>query len=232
MRERGVRGIMYQEVFSPSADPAAVREAAARLAEKLALLDVFETELQQSASRRTRRTPCPIRSSPSSLARGDASRCISPRATPSSASCARARAPFADAHRARGFAVAPRAASPIALLAKLGVLDARPLLIHCVRVDEADIESIATSESTVAHCPVSNAKLGHGIAPVLEMLDAGIAVGLGSDSMAANNRMHLLEESRAAVLAQRVRARELERASRRARARAGHTGRCARTWLR
>ncbi|MDQ2768460.1 MAG: amidohydrolase family protein [Gemmatimonadota bacterium] len=47
MRERGVRGIMYQEVFSPSADPAAVREAAARLAEKLALLDMFETELQQ-----------------------------------------------------------------------------------------------------------------------------------------------------------------------------------------
>jgi len=38
------------------------------------------------------------------------------------------------------------------------------------------------------------------------MLDAGIAVGLGSDSMAANNRMHLLEESRAAALAQRVRA--------------------------
>ena len=41
---------------------------------------------------------------------------------------------------------------------------------------------------------------------MLELLDAGIAVGIGSDSMAANNRMHLLEESRAAVLAQRVRA--------------------------
>ena len=47
MRERGVRGIMYQEVFSPSADPAAVREAAARLAEKLARHDALETELQQ-----------------------------------------------------------------------------------------------------------------------------------------------------------------------------------------
>jgi len=113
--------------------------------------------------------------------------------------------PFADAHRARGFPVAPRASSPIALLAKLGVLDVHPLLIHCVRVSDADIDAIAQSRSTVAHCPISNAKLGHGIAPVLEMLNAGIAVGLGSDSMAANNRMHLLEESRAAVLAQRVR---------------------------
>jgi 5-methylthioadenosine/S-adenosylhomocysteine deaminase len=74
-----------------------------------------------------------------------------------------------------------------------------------VRVSDADIAAIAGSGSTVAHCPISNAKLGHGVAPVLEMLDAGIAVGLGSDSMAANNRMHLLEESRAAVLAQRVR---------------------------
>ena len=113
--------------------------------------------------------------------------------------------PFADALRARGFPVTPRASSPIALLAKLGVLEARPLLIHCVRVSDSDIEAIAQSGSTVAHCPISNAKLGHGVAPVLEMLGAGIAVGLGSDSMAANNRMHLLEESRAAVLAQRIR---------------------------
>ena len=81
-----------------------------------------------------------------------------------------------------------------------------PLLIHCVRVSDSDIAAIAASGSTVAHCPISNAKLGHGIAPVLELLSAGIAVGLGSDSMAANNRMHLLEESRAAVLAQRIRA--------------------------
>src|SRR6185312_17557265 len=102
-----------------------------------------------------------------------------------------AEGPFADAHSARGIPVAPRAASPIALLAKLGVLEARPLLIHCVRVSESDIASIAASGSSVAHCPISNAKLAHGIAPLLEMSSAGIAVGLGSDSMAANNRMHL-----------------------------------------
>jgi 5-methylthioadenosine/S-adenosylhomocysteine deaminase len=113
--------------------------------------------------------------------------------------------PFAEAHRARGIPVAPRAASPIALMEKLGVLDAKPLLIHCVRVNESDIALIARSRSTVAHCPISNAKLAHGIAPLTRLLDAGIPVGLGSDSMASNNRMHMLEESRAAVLAQRAR---------------------------
>jgi 5-methylthioadenosine/S-adenosylhomocysteine deaminase len=84
------------------------------------------------------------------------------------------------------------------------VLDTQPLLIHCVRVNAADVERIASSSSTVAHCPVSNAKLGHGVAPLMDLLAAGIPVGLGSDSMASNNRMDLLEEARIALLAQRA----------------------------
>jgi len=74
-----------------------------------------------------------------------------------------------------------------------------------VRIDDEDIAAIAAAGATVAHCPVSNAKLGHGIAPVDRLLAAGVAVGLGSDSMAANDRMDLLEEARAATLAQRAR---------------------------
>jgi cytosine/adenosine deaminase-related metal-dependent hydrolase len=205
MRERGVRGIMYQEVFSPSADPATVRDAAARLAEKLARHDSFETELQQVGV--SPHAPYTV-SDPLFALVARSGRRMAVHIAESDAEerfVCEGEGPFADALRARGFPVAPRASSPIALLAKLGVLDARPLLIHCVRVSDADIVAIAGSGSTVAHCPISNAKLGHGIAPVLEMLDAGIAVGLGSDSMASNNRMHLLEESRAAALAQRLR---------------------------
>ena len=206
MRERGVRGIMYQEVFSPTADPNAVRDAAARLAEQLARHDVFESELQHVGV--SPHAPYTV-SDPLFALVARSGRRIAIHIAESDAEhrfVCEGEGPFADAHRARGFPVAPRATSPIALLEKLGVLDAHPLLIHCVRVSDSDIAAIARSGSTVAHCPISNAKLGHGIAPVLELLDAGIAVGIGSDSMAANNRMHLLEESRAAVLAQRVRA--------------------------
>jgi 5-methylthioadenosine/S-adenosylhomocysteine deaminase len=107
--------------------------------------------------------------------------------------------------RARGIATAARARTSIQLLATLGVLKARPLLIHCVRVDDDDVSSIARARCGVAHCPASNAKLGHGIAPLVEFLNAGIAVGLGSDSMASNNRMDLLEEARLAALFQNTR---------------------------
>jgi 5-methylthioadenosine/S-adenosylhomocysteine deaminase len=72
-------------------------------------------------------------------------------------------------------------------------------------VNADDISRIAASASPVAHCPASNAKLGHGTAPLDELLAAGVTVGLGSDSMASNNRMDILEEARLALLAQRMR---------------------------
>lgn len=93
--------------------------------------------------------------------------------------------------------------TPVQYLERLGVLSAQPLLAHCVTVSETDIERIAMSGTKIAHCPKSNAKFGHGYAPLEKFLDHGISVGLGSDSVASNNACDLLEESRFAALVAR-----------------------------
>jgi cytosine/adenosine deaminase-related metal-dependent hydrolase len=95
--------------------------------------------------------------------------------------------------------------TPIEYLERLGVLSTRPLLAHCVTVSDNDIRRIKSNGAKIAHCPKSNAKFGHGYAPLEKFLDAGIAVGLGSDSVASNNVCDLLEESRFAALAARNR---------------------------
>jgi 5-methylthioadenosine/S-adenosylhomocysteine deaminase len=207
MREAGVRGIVYQEVFGP--DPRQCEESIAGLREKVGGLRYLETPLVRigvsphapytvsddlfratTALAREQHLPMAIH-----IAESDLEQRLIVEASGS----------FADGLRRRGIAVDPRAASPIQLLDRLGVLDVAPLLIHCVRVSPDDIGRIAQTQSPVAHCPASNAKLGHGVAPLAEMLAAGVTVGLGSDSMASNNRMDVLEEARLALLAQRAR---------------------------
>ncbi len=205
MRQLGVRGIMYQEVFCPWPDAARVRDAAADLRAKLAALEPLETDLVRLGI--SPHAPYTV-SDPLFALAARAGRPLAVHIAESDAESRLVRdgtGPFADALLARGIPVAPRARSPIALLRALGVLDAHPLLIHAVNVDATDIEAIAASHASVVHCPISNAKLGHGIAPVAELMAAGITVALGSDSMASNDRMDLLEESRAAALAQRAR---------------------------
>jgi 5-methylthioadenosine/S-adenosylhomocysteine deaminase len=95
--------------------------------------------------------------------------------------------------------------SPVKFLGRTGILECRPLLAHCVTVDEVDISILAETGATVAHCPKSNAKFGHGAAPLERMLDAAVTVGLGSDSVASNNLCDMLEEGRLASLTARVR---------------------------
>jgi 5-methylthioadenosine/S-adenosylhomocysteine deaminase len=112
--------------------------------------------------------------------------------------------PFADGWRARGIPPAPRAPSPVALLRATGILDTRPLLVHCVHLTSDDIADIARSGAAVVHCPASNAKLRHGIAPVTQLLGGAVPVGLGTDSVASNNRMDILDEARLAVLMSRA----------------------------
>ena len=94
--------------------------------------------------------------------------------------------------------------STIQYLKRHGILATRPLLAHCIRVDDDDIETLRIYEARVAHCPKSNAKLGHGRAPLAKFLQAGVVVGLGSDSVASNNTCDILEEARFATLLARA----------------------------
>jgi 5-methylthioadenosine/S-adenosylhomocysteine deaminase len=84
--------------------------------------------------------------------------------------------------------------TPIQYLDSLGILDSSTLLVHAVWVDEADRELIANRQAAVSHNPESNMKLGAGIAPVPALLDAGVTVGLGTDSCASNNDLDLFAE--------------------------------------
>jgi 5-methylthioadenosine/S-adenosylhomocysteine deaminase len=207
MREYGVRGIMFQELFGPAPEQCA------------ASIGDFSAKLERLREKATELVRVGISPHAPYTVSDDLFRASAALATKEKLPMAihiaeseveaqlvvEGSGAFAEGLRTRGIEVRPRAKSSIELLANLGVLDLRPLLIHCIRVDQTDLDLIAARKAPVAHCPVSNAKLGHGIAPLIEILSAGIDVGIGSDSMASNNRMDLLEEARAALLLQRAR---------------------------
>jgi 5-methylthioadenosine/S-adenosylhomocysteine deaminase len=78
---------------------------------------------------------------------------------------------------------------------------------HCVQIDEEEISLLAATGAGVAHCPRSNALLGCGIAPLRALLDAGVRVGLGTDSPASTPSFDMFEELRTAVYMARARER-------------------------
>jgi len=93
--------------------------------------------------------------------------------------------------------------TPIAYLNKIGVLDEKTVLAHCVWLTKEDIKIIAERGSSVVHCPLSNLKLGSGIAPVADLLDAGVNVALGTDGAASSNRLDIWEAGKFAALMQK-----------------------------
>ncbi len=84
--------------------------------------------------------------------------------------------------------------TPVRYLDSIGILDNDTVCIHCVWLDEEEIEILAKSGAKVSTCPQSNMKLGSGIAPLKKMLAAGISVGLGTDGCASNNTLDLFSE--------------------------------------
>jgi 5-methylthioadenosine/S-adenosylhomocysteine deaminase len=88
----------------------------------------------------------------------------------------------------------------VRFLAREGVLDGRTTVAHAVHLEEGEREILAATKTGVAHCPTSNLKLGSGIADVPALRQAGIAVGLGSDGAACNNRLDPFREMALAAL--------------------------------
>ena len=202
MLERGVRGVCYREVFGP--DAGQCDRAIAELRARFVAMRARETGLVRAglSPHAPYTVSDPLYRATANLARElDAPVAVHiAESALETALVTEGAGAFADGLRERGIGVGPRARSPIALLDTLGVLDVDPLLIHCVRVDDVDVRTIAERRCAVAHCPASNARLAHGVAPLTELLAAGIDVGLGSDSVASNDRMDLLDEARQALL--------------------------------
>ncbi|MFN2149781.1 MAG: amidohydrolase family protein [Anaerolineales bacterium] len=81
---------------------------------------------------------------------------------------------------------------------KLGVLEPKVIAAHCVHIDEGEIHTLEHSRTGIAHNPSSNLKLASGFAPVTEMLETGLQVGIGTDGPASNNDLDMFEELRLA----------------------------------
>ncbi|HEX3559695.1 MAG TPA: amidohydrolase [Pyrinomonadaceae bacterium] len=85
-------------------------------------------------------------------------------------------------------------ASPVQYLARIGFLGPRDIFAHTVHLTDAEINLLKENGVGAVHNPQSNMKLGSGIAPVPQMLRAGVAVGLGTDGAASNNDLDMWEE--------------------------------------
>jgi cytosine/adenosine deaminase-related metal-dependent hydrolase len=95
--------------------------------------------------------------------------------------------------------------TPVEYLERVGWIDGDVWCAHCVHLSDEDVQTFARAGVGVAHCPTSNLRLGAGVAPVRELLDAGVRVGLGVDGSASNERGDLFVEVKQALMVARGR---------------------------
>lgn len=207
--EAGAAGIAYQEVFGP--DPIHLEENLKQLLDRMDALQCHAVDRVRLGV--SPHAPYTV-SGPLYRAVADyARRAGLPIAVHVAESRAEtelivgARGSFADAWDRRRIPLTTHPAqepppggarSPVAWLDWFGVLGPRTLAIHAVQVDESDLGVLRSRGVGVAHCPRSNQRHGHGDAPLRAMLDAGIAVGVGTDSEVSVGDLDLLGEARSA----------------------------------
>jgi len=206
LREVGLRGIVYQESFGP--DPGLAGQNVANLREQLNEMATLETNLVRAGV--SPHAPYTVSAPQLEMI----ARIAIDEKLPLMMHAAESKAeqsfvtegtgPFAEGLKKRGIEWRAPGISSISYLSNHGILDAQPLLAHCINVDASDLERIKTNGAGIVHCPKSNSKLRHGRAPFAEFLRHGINTGLGSDSVASNNNCDLLEEARFATLTART----------------------------
>jgi len=96
-------------------------------------------------------------------------------------------------------------ATPIRFLDRLGVLGPRMIGVHCVWLDDEELDLMGERGAGLAYCPSSNMILGDGITRITELQALGVPIGLGTDGGCTNNRLSVFEEMRMAALLQKVR---------------------------
>jgi 5-methylthioadenosine/S-adenosylhomocysteine deaminase len=206
LKEVGLRGIVYQESFGP--DPKVAEESVRKLRLQLDAIRPLQTTLVRAGV--SPHAPYTVSGRQLEMV----SQLALAESLPLMMHAAESQAEkqfmengdgmFATALQLRGIVWQAPGISTVRYLRDHGVLETRPLLAHCINVDQEDLDLIKASGAGIAHCPKSNAKLRHGHAPFDSFVTNRLKVGLGSDSVASNNVCDILEEARFATMLTRI----------------------------
>lgn len=101
---------------------------------------------------------------------------------------------LAESRAEQQMIIDPQGPTPVSHLANLGILDDNCICVHAVWLDDTDLDILADSGASVITCPQSNLKLAAGVARVVELLDRGVPVGIGTDGCASNNSLDMFRE--------------------------------------